>query len=82
VVILLTRARGIAMTGCATISRASLFANDGSKSERCLASIATRGGDFGKELTGGHRFGLSGLNLASEGLLLGASLRLRVKGYL
>jgi hypothetical protein len=29
----------------------------------------------------GHRFGLSGLNLTSEGLLLGMSLRLRAKGH-
>jgi hypothetical protein len=71
------------MTGCAVISRTSLFANDGSKSERYLASTPTRGGDtFSKELTGGCRFDSSALNIASEGLLLGASLRLRVKGYL
>jgi hypothetical protein len=77
VVILLTRARGITMTGCAAISRASLFANNRSKSERRLASTPTHGVDsFGKELARGHRFGSSGLNLASEGLLLGVSLRL------
>jgi hypothetical protein len=72
VVILLTRARGITMIGCAAISHAILFANDGSRSERCLASTLTHGGDtFNKELIGGRRFSLSGLNLASEGLLLG-----------
>jgi hypothetical protein len=40
------------------------------------------GDTFSKELTGGCRFDSSALNIASEGLLLGASLRLRVKGYL
>jgi hypothetical protein len=58
-------ARGITMTGCAAMSSASIFANDGSKSERCLTSTPTRGGDaFSKKLTR--------LNLASEGLLLGS----------
>jgi hypothetical protein len=71
------------MTGYAVISHASLFANDSSKSERCLTSTPTRGGDdFGKELARSRRFGSSGLNLTSEGLLLGASLCLWVKGYL
>jgi hypothetical protein len=47
-----------------------------------LSFNPTRGGDaFGKELAGRHRFSSSGLNLASEGLSLGANLRLRAKGY-
>jgi hypothetical protein len=76
-VILLTMARAITVTSCTAIPRASLLANDDSKSETCLDSTPTRGGDnFGKELTGGRKFGSSGLNLTSEGLLLGVSLRL------
>jgi hypothetical protein len=71
------------MTGCAVISCASLFANNSSKSDRWLGSTPTCGGDaFRNELIVGHRFGSSGLNLASEGLLLGASLYIRAKGYL
>jgi hypothetical protein len=61
----------------------AFFVNDDSKSERCLASTPTYGGDaFSKELAGGHRFGSLGLNIASKGLLLGVSLRLWAKGYL
>jgi hypothetical protein len=44
------------------------------------ASTPTRGGDaFGTRLAKNRWFGSSGLNLAFEGLLLGASLRLRAK---
>jgi hypothetical protein len=50
------KARGITMIGCAAISCASLFANDGSKSERCLVSTPTRGGDdFDKGLISGSQ---------------------------
>jgi hypothetical protein len=61
----------------------AFFAKNDSKSERSLASTPIHGGDtFGKELIGNHRFSSSRLNLASEGLLLGVSLHLRVKGCL
>jgi hypothetical protein len=44
------------------------------------ASTPTRGGDaFGTRLAKNRWFGSSGLNLAFEGLLLGASLRLCAK---
>jgi hypothetical protein len=44
------------------------------------ASTPTRGGDsFDTELAKDRRFGSLGLNLAFEGLLLGASLRLHVR---
>jgi hypothetical protein len=44
-------------------------------------STPTHGGDaFGMELTKNRKFSSSGLNLAFEGLLLGVSLRRRVKG--
>jgi hypothetical protein len=55
------------------------FANS-DNNEQSSVSTPTHGGDvFGKELTRDHRFGSSGLNLAFEGLLLGATLRLQVK---
>jgi hypothetical protein len=61
----------------------AFFAKNDSKSERSLASTPIHGGDtFGKKLIRNHRFSSSRLNLASEGLLLGVSLHLRVKGYL
>jgi hypothetical protein len=78
VVILLMRIMGITMTGCAALSHANFFANDNNKNERSFNT--TRGGHaFDKELAKDHRFGSSGLNLAFEGLLLGASLRLGAK---
>jgi hypothetical protein len=45
------------------------------------ASTPTCGGDaFDMELTKSHRFGAPGLNLAFEGLLLGASLHTLAEG--
>jgi hypothetical protein len=56
----------------------SFFNDSESTSE---ASIPTRGGDaFVMRLTNNRRFSTLGLNLIFEGLLLGASLRLHVKG--
>jgi hypothetical protein len=74
VVILLSKVRGITMTGCMAILHASLFANSDSKSERSSLLAPTCGGDtFDKELAKDRRFSSSGLNLAFEGLLLGAA---------
>jgi hypothetical protein len=75
VVILLMKVRGITVTGCTAISRASLFANGDNKSERSAISNPTHGGDaFDKELARDRRFGSSGLNLAFDGLLLAMSI--------
>jgi hypothetical protein len=83
VVILLLKVRGIVIIDCTTISRASLFANSDTKSERNSVSFPTRGGDaFGIELTRDHRFGSSGLNLAFDGLLLGGELSSPSEGYI
>jgi hypothetical protein len=67
----------------------SLFTNNNSNIERslapdtiarCFISTPTRGADaFGMELPQSHRFGSSGLSLTFKGLLLGASLHLRLK---
>jgi hypothetical protein len=71
------------MTGCTAISRVSFFANSDNKSERRSVLTPTHGGDaFNKELVRDHNFGSSGLNLAFEGLLLGASLCLQAKATL
>jgi hypothetical protein len=79
VVILLTKVRGITMTGCGALSHTSfLLASTTRASE---ASTPTRGGDaFGTTLAKNHRFDSSGLNITFEGLLLGVSLRLYVSG--
>jgi hypothetical protein len=68
------------VTGCAVILHASLFGKHGSKSEGRFTPTLTREGDaVGRELIENHKFGLSGLNHAFKGLLLGVSLHLRVK---
>jgi hypothetical protein len=83
VVILLLKVRGIVIIDCTTISRASLFANSDTKSERNSVSLPTRGGDtFGIELTRDRTFGSSGLNLAFDGLLLGGELSSLSEGYI
>jgi hypothetical protein len=72
--------RASVVIGCKVILHASLFAKHGSRSEGRFAPTLTHRGDaFGREHVGKHRFSSSGLNLAFEGLLLGASLHLRVK---
>jgi hypothetical protein len=63
---------------CDTMAH-NLFVDDSKTTSE--ASTPTRRGDaFVTRLTKNRRFGSSGLNLASEGLLLGVSHRLRAKG--
>jgi hypothetical protein len=63
---------------CDAIARELVCNIDKTSSE---ASTPTCGGDtFGMELAKSRRFGSSGLNLASKGLLLGASLRIVTEG--
>jgi hypothetical protein len=63
---------------CGAIAH-ELFCNINKSSSE--ASTPTYGGDaFGTKLGKNHKFFSLGLNLTFEGLLLGASLRIRVKG--
>jgi hypothetical protein len=64
------------MTGCAALSHTSFL----SMTTTDEASTPSHRGDaFGTKLARDRRFDSSGLNLAFEGLLLGASLRLCVR---
>jgi hypothetical protein len=63
---------------CGTIAH-KVFCNDNKSTSE--ASTLTQGGNaFGTKLARNHKFDSSGLNLAFEGLLLGASLHLHAKG--
>jgi hypothetical protein len=57
----------------------SFFVN-AHKSSSEASTPTSRGDALGTKLAKNHRFGSPGLNLAFEGLLLGANLWLYVKG--
>jgi hypothetical protein len=63
------------MTGCAALSHTSFLSMTTTTTGEA-STPSHRGDAFGTKLARDRRFDSSGLNLAFEGLLLGASLRL------
>jgi hypothetical protein len=68
------------MTGCVALSNTNFFATPKKQREQSFNPNSQGGDAFGTKLTRNCRFCSSGLNLTSEGLLLGASLQLCVRG--